>query len=311
MGKHNHIRKSTALVLSLCLLLALLLSGCGTPSSAGKAAPAKDWDTTIDITEAFNDALEDALGDDSVKVKDFSIDVTVSINEDGKYELTVDEKRLERTVGDVIDDLMDGPRSNSGALASLPPAASIPPSAGDSRLVGNWVYSFDLTDMLYDEIESSVGDAIQYFYFSDFFLNINLSFSSGGTVRMSVDEDALEWSLNNLIDEIVDGIALYFEALAAEEGIDMTLEEYLASEGYTMDDLIDEMLAEAGLDMDDMMSSVSAINISGTYEADGSNLTLTSGTGSNTLPYTLSGNRLTLYSDTGGMLGDTLVFIKQ
>lgn len=313
MRKRNRMKPTAALMLALSLLLALLLPGCDALSSGGKSAP-KDWDTTIDITDAFNDALKETLGDyvdneellDSIKIKNFTIDVTVSVDDDGEYGLTVDEKRLERTLDDVFETLFDSMEGSAdgGSIASAP-------STGDDRLVGNWVYSLDLTDMLYDELESTMGDDIEYFSFHNFSLNVNLSFSSGGTVRMSIDEAALERSLNTLINDLVDGVEVYFDAYAREEGIDMTLEEYLASEGYTMDDFVDEMLDQAGFDMDDIMSSVSGMNISGTYEADGSNLTVFTSSGSNVLPYTLSGNKLTLHSDTGGMLGDTMVFTKK
>lgn len=317
MRKRGNMGKSTALALAFSLLLALLLPGCSMMLPAGTPAPAEDWDTTIDITDAFNDALEDALEDildgnqellDSIdiSVKDFTIDVTVSVNDDGGYELTVNEKRLKRTLDDVVETLFDSMGGSSSEGWSSNSASR------DGRLIGNWVCYLDLTDMIYDEIEYSVGDDIQYFSFHDFFLKLNMSLGSDGTVRLSVDETALERSLNTLIEDVMDGLELYFETYAWEEGIYVTLEEYLMDElGCTMDEFVDEMLYEAGFDMDDMVSSVSEMNISGTYEADGINLTLTSGGGTNTLSYTLSGDTLTLYSDFGGMFGDTMVFTKK
>ncbi len=295
--KRSRTMKRAALAAASVLLLALLLacSGC-------QAQKPEDWDDSIDITDAFNDALGEALEDNEdllklIEVDDFTIDVTASAQEDGSYQLTVDEKALERTVGDVVQSLLDGMEEYEETMVN--------------PLAGNWKYTLDMTDMLYDQMESFMGDDIAYFDFHDFAMNYNLSFTEDGAYQLSVDKAALQRMFDVYLSDLKSGLTICLENMLEQDGYTMSLDDYLMEEmGCTMDEfyqvIIDESLGD--FDIDDIADRA---NVSGTYEADGSSLHLTTDMGDETLSYTLSGSSLTLYGADSDIFGDTLVFTKQ
>lgn len=287
MKKQKNIRKSAALVLSFSLLLGLLLSGCDMLSSGGKAAPAKDWDTTIDITDAFNDALKDALEDDSFKIKDFTIDVTVSVNDNGEYELTVDEKRLERTLDDVFSSLIRG--SDSPAPAPSRPAESAPPAASrpaEGSLVGTWAGPYDLTQQLLSSISQGMDEKVMD-YFSDikFSVDMTLKLRSDGTFQMSLDRNSVERAFDRLISDVERALLKFLQDYVKENAPGMTVEEYLEANGASLEEFYEQI--ESRLPSLDGMT----LEQSGTYEADERTISLE---GQSTLQYRLSGNTLTI-----------------
>jgi len=185
-------------------------------------------------------------------------------------------------------------------------------------LVGNWKCTFDMTDIFHDQMESSLGDTISYFDFHDFVMDFSLSFTEDGAYRLSMDKAALQRTFDVYLADLKNGLRLYLESMLEQEGYTMSLDDYLMQEmGCTMDEfyqaIVDESMGD--FNVDDIVAAATA---SGTYEADGSSLHLTSGKGDDTLSYTLSGSTLTLYgadADTeilgDTLVGDTLVFTKQ
>lgn len=280
MKKQRNIRKSAALVLSF----SLLLSGCDMLSSGGKAAPAKDWDTTIDITDAFNDALKDALEDDSFKIKDFTIDVTVSVNDNGEYELTVDEKRLERTLDDVFSSLIRG--SDSPAPAPSRPA--------EGSLVGTWAGSYDLTKQFLSSISQGMDEKVMD-YFSDikFSLDMTLELRSDGTFQMSLDRNSVERAFDRLISDVERAFLKFLQDYVKENAPGMTVEEYLEANGASLEEFYEQI--ESRLPSLDGMT----LEESGTYEADERTISLE---GQSTFQYRLSGNTLTVTDERDGTI---------
>lgn len=298
MMKHRNICKRVSLLVCLSLLLALLpacstLSSLSSLSGGGKSAKPEDLETSIDITEIFNEELESAFRDNEelleyLKVNDFSIDVTVSMDDDGAYQLTVDERALEKTVRKVIESLKDG--------AEQYQEEQVPDGAAEAaRFAGSWECSLDLTDLVNEEMAEGIGDEdlAYYFYIDNFSLKLALTLREDRTFRLAVDKTALERSFDGVIDTFRAGLIEYLEDLIWSEGLDMTVDELLASEGYDMDSFLDEVLDMA--DFDYFMSSMDSLDVSGTFEAEDDVLSLTANGVTETLRYTQG--RLTMDGD--------------
>ena len=73
-----------------------------------------------------------------------------------------------------------------------------------------------------------------------------MEFREDDTFTMQVDGDSVEKSMEHLMDRVTDGMSRYMEDLMYEQtGVEMTVEEILASTDMTMEDLVAMMFPEA------------------------------------------------------------------
>lgn len=158
-------------------------------------------------------------------------------------------------------------------------------------LLGDWVATVDMTEMMNDELKAGLGDdeLMSYFDLGTFSIKVNLSFKDDGTYTFSADEAALEQSLDNVIEVFRNGIIAYFEDTIAAQGADITVDELLESSGYTLDGFLEE-----AFDKEDMMSSMDEMESSGTFQAKSGVLSLTDDEGTGLEAYTLENDTLTL-----------------
>ena len=68
------------------------------------------WKTTIDMTEAVNEAIsgEDEDVAKYIQIKEFTATVTYVLNEDGTYEIKVDKEAAEKTAKKMMEDITEG-----------------------------------------------------------------------------------------------------------------------------------------------------------------------------------------------------------
>ena len=105
-----------------------------------------------------------------------------------------------------------------------------------TTIVGTWKTDIDMTDMLNAEMEAAgMGEFIKL---DSFELVLLMTFNEDGTGSMTVDEKALEKSMEDLADSMSKGMEDYFASMG------LNLDELLAAEGMSMDDFVDEMMAE-------------------------------------------------------------------
>lgn len=159
-------------------------------------------------------------------------------------------------------------------------------------LVGTWESTLDLTDMVNEQMEAGMGndqELMQYFTIKDFSIKLILTFNEDDTYKLAVDEAAMGQSLDNILADFKEGATRYFEDLIAQSGQEMTVDEALASMGFTMDDFMDELFSK-----EDMMSSLGEMESSGTFEAKSEMLYMTDEDGTGVEPYKLDGSTLTL-----------------
>lgn len=163
---------------------------------------------------------------------------------------------------------------------------------GDKKaLLGNWETSIDLTDMINDEMKAGLNDdeMLQYLTVEKFTMELSLSFNEDNTYAMSVDEAALESSLDQVIATFKTGLTQYVEEMIAAQGVEMTVDDFFAQAGITLDDMLAQVF-----DKDEVMSSLDDMESKGTFEAKGGVLYLTDDEGTGLESYKLEDGKLTL-----------------
>lgn len=110
--KSKNFRKSLSLLTCLGLMCALLLvcSGCG---SKDKDALVGSWESSLDLTDMVNDQMEAGMGGDQdlmeyFTIKDFSIKLVLTFNEDDTYKLAVDEAAMGQSLDNILAGFKDG-----------------------------------------------------------------------------------------------------------------------------------------------------------------------------------------------------------
>lgn len=159
-------------------------------------------------------------------------------------------------------------------------------------LIGDWETTIDMTGMINDEMSAGLDsdpELMDYFSIDNFSIKLTLSFRDDDTYTMSIDEAALEDSVDQVIELFRTGIVNYFEDMIAQSGLDMTVDDVLAASGYTLDQFLEETF-----DKEDIMSSMDEMESSGTFEAKDNILYLTDEDGTGLEAYELDGDKLTL-----------------
>ncbi len=146
------------------------------------------------------------------------------------------------------------------------------PQQQTNELVGVWTGEQDITEEMNDSFASDPMMA-EHLSISKFSVLVTMTFSEDGTYSMTVDRDALNNTMHQMMDDLKPGMEAYLTAVLAEElaaeGVDMSVEDLLAQQGMTMDDLMAEMYNE------DMLEDVaSAFETYGRYKVEDGKLYL-------------------------------------
>ncbi len=131
------------------------------------------------------------------------------------------------------------------------------------KFIGQWSLELDMTDMLTDLMGTEMAEMSDYFTFENVVLILNWEFKKDGTYSMSVDEDSLQDLIDNLTDSILGGLEGYLEEYLKSMGLNMTMEEFLAYSGITVEDLIQEMNLEGSL-----KEAMGDLSVSGRFKAE-------------------------------------------
>ena len=112
MMKNKKVRKSLSLLACLSMMCALLLmcSGCG---GGDKKALVGTWESSLDLTDMVNEQMEAGMGSDQelmqyFTIKDFSIKLALTFNEDDTYKLAVDEAAMGQSLDNILADFKEG-----------------------------------------------------------------------------------------------------------------------------------------------------------------------------------------------------------
>ena len=118
-------------------------------------------------------------------------------------------------------------------------------ASDQKKFEGTWKATVSLTDLANESIQQSSGIDSQtfskYFKVSKFELVLVFTFRDDGTYSLSVDEAQLNQNNKAFMDEIKAGMIKFFEDNLAEQGIDMSVDEFVeAQAGMSLDEYFDQ-----------------------------------------------------------------------
>lgn len=170
-------------------------------------------------------------------------------------------------------------------------------SSDKDKLVGSWSATLDVADMVNESISSADATMGEYVKVDSMEIKFDLVFNKDDTCAMSVDEDHLKAQLEDALDVMMDGTLAYMEAMFAQQGLEMPIEEILQLAGVTEEDLRNELAAS--MDVSEMFEDV---NFEGNFKAEGGKLYMSTSLDEEVdetvyETYKLDGDKLTI--DTG------------
>ena len=121
-------------------------------------------------------------------------------------------------------------------------------------IVGTWSGSADFTEALTASLAADPTVA-SYFNFSEFVLDLTMTFDTEGTCTLAIDAASARESVETIAQEMLDGMLKMITDLLQQMDIDMTAQDYLAATGISIEDLQEQLNAE--WDVDELISKIS------------------------------------------------------
>lgn len=177
--------------------------------------------------------------------------------------------------------------------------AALSGCGAQKKLVGTWEASVDMTDMI-NQMIAQDEDMAKHMKISKLAFFLQFTFNDDGTYRSTIDEKALNTAVETLKKDLKAGCAGYFEEIIADLGVEMTVDQFLASSGYSLDEIVDGIIG------DEMVESwKKELNQAGKYEVKDGKLFLSEGKNAEIdkdvyLTYELSGDELKIVSSSNG-----------
>ena len=165
-------------------------------------------------------------------------------------------------------------------------------------LVGTWTGSVDLTQPLNDAIEPQLGELNQFYTFDSFVLECIVTFTGEGTYTVGFERSSVERAFEQIMADLEAGMYAYMEQILHDQGLDVTVEEYLEQGGNSIKRVMEQTLA--AMDTEALIEELlETTAMEGNFDAEGGKLMLSDGLEYQPDPavyhtYRLSGGTLTI-----------------
>lgn len=164
-------------------------------------------------------------------------------------------------------------------------------------LVGAWSGQVDVMDQVVEGMRVTAPEIADELELENFYIPLEIEFRDDNTYIMTVDQEKLDQSVDELIQKAVDATMVYMEQMLKEQGItDMTVDEVLAQSGMDRESFTDLMEQSMG----NLSSSVvQQIQTEGQYRLEGNQMYTsddkdTEPGSDGATPYTLDGDKLNM-----------------
>ena len=164
-------------------------------------------------------------------------------------------------------------------------------------LVGAWSGQVDVMDQVVEGIRVTAPEIADELELENFYIPLEMEFREDDTYTLTVDQEKLDQSVDELIQKAVDATLVYMEQMLKEQGItDMTVDEALAQAGRDRESFTDLMEQSMG----NLSSSVvQQIQTEGQYRLEGNQMYTsddkdTEPGSDGATPYTLDGDKLNM-----------------
>jgi len=266
------MKKRIAFVLCIVMVLSMVLAGCS-----------KTYAVETDLTELKLQGEKEIKGGEDYEATltpkgDFLLPEEITVKIDGS-KLSAKKYTYDAETGDI---LIPGDEI-TGDIEIIAEGVEL-------TLVGEWVGTVDLTDLFNETLEAGGLDVD----FTGICFDLRMEFTEDDVCTMYVDEESAMVMVSGMEAQLKDFLYGYLEEMIAESGLDMSVEDLLAMQGYTFDSFIAE-----SFDVEDLAGSFTDIYESGKYVAEDNLLYISSSLTEdaksvNPNPYTLEGDTLTI-----------------
>ncbi len=130
-------------------------------------------------------------------------------------------------------------------------------------IVGTWEVEVDMADAILE----SMGELAEFFEIDEFEVTFTFEFEEDGEYKLEIDEKQYKKAFKAIDFETA--MTKYLEALIKAEGVEMTVEELLASQGTSIEELVAESYSDETIE-----DSIDEINKKGFYKVDDDKLYL-------------------------------------
>lgn len=133
---------------------------------------------------------------------------------------------------------------SSEAASSVAEENSEAPSEDAKTILGKWDTVWDMSGLFNTML--SMGDETmgEFVHIEKLDFPMHFTFKEDGTYSVVADEDALKASMEEMAEDLQEGLNKYFEHMIEENSMDMTVEELLAASGMgSMDEYIDMVMS--------------------------------------------------------------------
>lgn len=217
------MQKQFAIVLCLILLCAAL-TGCSKEvavDTAGLTQITLSGNTTAVTGQSYTATL--------IPAKNFDLPKTITV--------TVDGAAL--TEGYTYDPATGALTVEAGSLTGL---LAISGTATES-IIGKWeAATHDVTAMLNDYVTKADPSTAKYFNFTNLTLDITMEFTAEGTCKIEPSQDSSTAFIQAVTEGTIAGMNKMLEDMLASQNINLTVEQFLAFTGVSMEDMIKEAM---------------------------------------------------------------------
>lgn len=181
-----------------------------------------------------------------------------------------------------------------GLILALTACSSSDPK---EKLVGTWSGQVDVMEQVVEGMRLTAPEIADELGMENFYIPLEMEFREDDTYTLTVDQEKLDQSVDQLIQKAVDATMVYMEQMLKDQGItNMTVDEALAQSGMDRESFTALMKESLG-----QLSSTVAeqLKTEGQYRADKEKLYTSDSTDtkpgdSQYTPYTLDGDSMTM-----------------
>ena len=222
------MKKQFAIVLCL-ILLCTALTGCSKEvavDASGLTQITLSGNATAVTGQSYTATL--------IPAKNFDLPKTITV--------TVDGAAL--TEGYTYDPATGALTVEAGSVTG---SLAISGTATES-IVGKWTATKDITPMFNAYIAEADPSTAQYFSFTGLTLDLTMEFTAEGTCVQSISESSYAAFIQAVTEGTVAGVNKMLEDMLKTQNIDMTVEQFLALAGISMEDMVKEAMNSATTD---------------------------------------------------------------
>lgn len=217
------MKKQFAIVLCL-ILLCTALTGCSKEVAvdvSGLTQITLSGNTTAVTGQSYTATL--------IPAKNFELPKTITV--------TVDGAAL--TEGYTYDPATGALTVEAGSVTG---SLAISGTATES-IVGKWEATKDMTAMFNDYITKADPTTAKYFNFTNLTLDMTMEFTAEGTCKIEFSQDSFTTFIQAVTEGTIAGMNKMLEDMLASQNINLTVEQFLAFTGVSMEDMIKEAMS--------------------------------------------------------------------